>query len=118
MKRLLLIIALLPIWFLTGCGDSDPTRGFKPGMQVAYSTGKELIGKGRNHFDGAWVVEVTPNTITIRKWEAENANEGEGAKWRYFYQAQDIVYDKSSIDWMERTDKTGPMPEPGDEIPR
>ena len=108
MRVRLLLSALLPLLFLTGCGDGWP----KVGDRVLYGLGergKEEI-KGQNRY--FWIAAKTENTITIRELrntvlhEKARHPDGEGQ----FAYTRDEAIALSRVPWVEKHVDQVPMP--------
>ena len=114
MRLLLLMASLLSLLSFSGC-NSDPTRGLKRGQAVAFSLRGESNGKSRGREQQAWIVEITVDTVTIRKYQLNPDIPGED-RTEWFLLAKDTVYQKDEIRWMEKANISRPMPDPGERL--
>jgi hypothetical protein len=93
----LLIAALLPLWFLSGCGP-------KKGDRVWW--GKK-VGEDVTPEDG-WIVSETENTITFRYWRMAYY----GKRWGWI--VEESRHLKSNVEWVEKAPDQEPMPDLGE----
>ena len=114
MRLPLLMTLLLSLVVFSGC-TSDPTRGFKRGEAVTFSLRGESNGKIHCREQQAWIVEITGDTVTIRKYQLNPDIPGED-RTEWFLFAKDTVYQKDEVRWMEKANISRPMPDSGERL--
>ena len=94
MRDCLLLSALLPLLFLSGCDSDDPTAGISVGTQVIYGikTDENVIVKGIPKSE--WITDITEHTVSFRDSR----------------DYADDTYAKSDIAWIEAAKTQKPMP--------
>ena len=104
MKAIFLLSALLPLLFLTGCGDGWP----KVGDRVLYGLGKrgeeEITGKEWYY----WIAEKTENTITFRTLTTAGSGHPDG-HGLYAYATEEVM-PLSRVPRVEKHVDQVPMP--------
>ena len=115
MRTCLLLSALLPLLFLTGCGDGEPNGDDQPkvgddepkvGDRILFGiwVGEEVwTGHSKGHFMPCWwLLEKTPNTVVFRHLEPTMV--------RPSYKVRDVDRPLSEIAWIKKHAEQVPMP--------